>query len=179
MVSHITRRPPRRRPATGAAQDIQTVLDGIRFIVHRLRTSSREGERRIGLSAAQLFVLQQLGESDDLSINDLAARTYTHQSSVSVVVSRLVRRGFVRRRVTPSDARRCALSLSDKGRRVLTIAPEASQTEIVRALQRLPGRTRREFAHAMRQMTRLMGAGREQAVMFFEVAPDKHDIAKR
>lgn len=91
MGSHIHKR---RREAAGrpaslrVAADLQTILDGIRSLVNRLRESSREAERRIGLTAAQLFVLQLLRASDDLSVNDLAARTYTHQSSVSVVVSR-------------------------------------------------------------------------------------------
>jgi DNA-binding MarR family transcriptional regulator len=157
-------------PNINARRDIQVILDGVRYLVHRLRESSREAERRIGLTAAQLFVLQHLGASDDLSINDLAARTYTHQSSVSVVVSRLVRRGLVRRRQTPGDARRWSLSLSDEGRRVLKIAPEASQTDIIHALQRLPDRTRRELARAMNRLTRDMGAGDEQS-MFFEAHP--------
>lgn len=179
MGSHTTRL-PRRRSAGRIAQDIhiQTVLDGIRFIVHRLRTSSREAERRIGLSAAQLFVLQQISEHDDLSINDLAARTYTHQSSVSVVVSRLVRRGLARRRPAPGDARRSALSLSDKGRRLLAVAPETTQTDIIHALKRLPDRRRREFAQVMRQMTHFMGAGRGRAVMFFDATADKDHRAK-
>jgi DNA-binding MarR family transcriptional regulator len=170
MGSHIKR--PRRAPAAlrprgAAASEIQVILDGIRFLVHRLRESSREAERRIGLTGAQLFVLQRLRENDDLSINDLAARTYTHQSSVSVVVSRLVRRGLVRRRQTPGDARRWSLSLSEEGRRALTIAPEASQAAIIHALQRLPSGTRRAVAGAMRRVTGDMGAPREQA-MFFE-----------
>jgi DNA-binding MarR family transcriptional regulator len=151
-------------------RDIQAILDGVRYLVQRLRESSREAERRIGLTAAQLFVLQHLRASDDLSINDLAARTYTHQSSVSVVVSRLVRRGLVRRRQTPGDARRWSLSLSDAGRRALKNAPEASQADIIHALQRLPDRTRRELARAMRRLTHDMGAGDEQA-MFFEAHP--------
>jgi DNA-binding MarR family transcriptional regulator len=68
----------------------QRVLDSIRQIVRLLREGSRDSEERVGLSAAQLFVLQKLDPDEPLSLNELSARTLTHQSSVSVVVSRLV-----------------------------------------------------------------------------------------
>src|ERR1700755_1926727 len=122
----------------GAADDIQAILDGIRFLVHRLRESSREAERKLGLSSAQIFVLQHLSAAGALSINDLAARTYTHQSSVSVVVSRLVRKGLVKRGRAAADGRRSALSLSDKGRRLLQAAPDVPQAGLIRSLRRLP-----------------------------------------
>jgi len=55
--------------------------------VQALRVSSRAAERDVGLSAAQLFVLDRLAGADQaLCVNELAQRTLTHQSSVSVVV---------------------------------------------------------------------------------------------
>ena len=67
------------------------VLDAIRRIVQALRESSRAAEKGVGLSSAQLFVLQTLQETPGLSLNELAERTRTHQSSVSVVVTKLAR----------------------------------------------------------------------------------------
>jgi DNA-binding MarR family transcriptional regulator len=150
-----------------AADDIQAILDGIRFLVHRLRESSREAERRLGLSSAQIFVLQHLSAAGELSINDLATRTYTHQSSVSVVVSRLVRKGLVKRGRAADDRRRSALSLSDKGRRLLHSAPDVPQATLIRSLRRLPNRPRGAMADAMRQVAADLGAPRRQS-MFFE-----------
>jgi DNA-binding MarR family transcriptional regulator len=150
-----------------AVADIQAILDGIRLLVHRLRESSREAERRLGLSSAQIFVLHHLSAAGELSINDLAARTYTHQSSVSVVVSRLVRKGLVERGRAADDARRSALRLSPKGRRVLQPAREMPQAALIRILRHLPARRRREMATAMRQVAVEMGATRTPS-MFFE-----------
>ncbi|MGZ3406901.1 MAG: MarR family transcriptional regulator, partial [Polyangia bacterium] len=93
----------------------QRVLDSIRRIVRLLREGSRASEESVGLSAAQLFVLQKLDPEQPLSLNELAARTLTHQSSVSVVVSRLVERGLVLRRPAASDARRLELLPSKRG----------------------------------------------------------------
>ena len=62
----------------------QNILDSIRRIVHGLRVSSKIAEKELGISGAQLFILQKLSQSNRLSINELAERTLTHQSSVSV-----------------------------------------------------------------------------------------------
>src|SRR5438105_15524255 len=50
----------------------RAVLDGIRAIVRALRESSRQAERVVGLSAAQLFVLQRLAGARALSLGELA-----------------------------------------------------------------------------------------------------------
>ncbi len=66
-------------------------MDCIRHIFKALRVSSSQLEKELGLSAAQIFVLRKLCEEPGLSINDLAVRTTTHQSSVSVVVKKVGR----------------------------------------------------------------------------------------
>jgi DNA-binding MarR family transcriptional regulator len=69
--------------------DTRTILDAIRHIVRALRIASRSAEQSVGLSAAQLFVLQKLAEGDGISLGELARLTLTHQSSVSVIVGTL------------------------------------------------------------------------------------------
>src|SRR6188508_2107958 len=69
--------------------ETRAILDAVRRIVRDLHESSRASEKQVGLSGAQLFVLQTLAQSPGASLNDLAARTHTHQSSVSTVVAKL------------------------------------------------------------------------------------------
>src|SRR5256885_9415730 len=85
---------------------IRRALDAIRQIVRVLRLSATRAERDSGLSGAQLFVLQKLGDGQAISVNELALRTHTHQSSVSVVIQRLARRRLVRRLRSATEARR-------------------------------------------------------------------------
>ncbi|HWB54702.1 MAG TPA: helix-turn-helix domain-containing protein, partial [Tepidisphaeraceae bacterium] len=76
---------------------VQQILDEIRRLVRFLRVSARAAEKYLGISGAQLFILQTLDQSDGpLSVNELAERTRTHQSSVSVVVQKLVNQKLVR-----------------------------------------------------------------------------------
>src|SRR3954468_1561265 len=96
-------------PAAPAAPDqraIADVMDGIRSVVRALRLNTRAIEKQLGISLAQLWVLQILGERSAESLNELAVATATHQSSVSVVVRRLVERELVTRTTAQSDKRR-------------------------------------------------------------------------
>ena len=131
-------------------------LDGIRRILRDLRVSSRAAEQELGLSGAQLFVLQQLAKAPVESLNELAERTRTHQSSVSVVVSRLVARGLVSRDGSIDDGRRITISLTSAGRAVLRRAPEAAQARLAAALERLPRRDLASLGACLGQVARFL-----------------------
>ena len=157
------------------ADETQAVLDGVRRIVHALRESSRRSEQRFGLSGAQLFVLQKLSESQPASVNDLAARTHTHQSSVSTVVSRLVAGGFVRRLRSAADARQVELSLTPKGRRLASRDPDVAQERLVAAIARLPVSRRRALASSLSALAAAVHRGPETPAMFFEEKARRRD----
>jgi DNA-binding MarR family transcriptional regulator len=108
---------------TDDTRHIQRSMNAVRGIVRALRMNTRAIELKMGISLAQLFVLQQLADRPADSLNDLADRTATHQSSVSVVVRRLVQRGLVSR--TPSPATNGASRSTSRrpDARFLAVAP--------------------------------------------------------
>lgn len=158
MESHRSRK---------STADVQPILDGIRRIVQGLRVTSRKARWRSRLTSAQLFVLRRLAEADGMSINELAARTFTHQSSVSVVASRLVERRLVDRRLDPRDGRRRLLVLTSAGRRALASTPYVAQERLVDAVLTLSASARRQTGAALTRMADAMAAGRRPE-MFFE-----------
>jgi DNA-binding MarR family transcriptional regulator len=143
-------------------------LSALRQIVHSLHRASRSAERVHGVSGAQLFVLQLLADAPAHSLNALAERTLTHQSSVSVVVSRLVARGLVERKRSPEDGRRVELSLSPAGQELLAQAPAAMQIRLIEALRGLPRRDLRTLASLLTDLVQTMGAGAESTGFVFE-----------
>src|SRR5579863_2031246 len=110
-----------------ADRDGFLAVEALRKLVRLLRESAQVVEKRAGVTGAQLFVLRVLADHPGLSINELARRTMTHQSSVSVVVSRLVARGLVARVPAPDDRRRLIVSLTPRGRLVHRDAPAVAQ----------------------------------------------------
>jgi DNA-binding MarR family transcriptional regulator len=119
------------------AYPIERSMNAVRSIVRALRINTRAIELKMGISLAQLFVLQQLAERAADSLNDLAERTATHQSSVSVVVRRLVERGYVTRTSSSTDKRRIEIGLTPEGRKLLEDAPSTIQTQLVAALRQM------------------------------------------
>jgi DNA-binding MarR family transcriptional regulator len=119
------------------AYPIERSMNAVRSIVRALRINTRAIELKMGISLAQLFVLQQLAERSADSLNDLAERTATHQSSVSVVVRRLVERGYVTRTSSSTDKRRIEIGLTPEGRKLLEDAPSTIQTQLVTALRQM------------------------------------------
>jgi DNA-binding MarR family transcriptional regulator len=113
-------------------------MNAVRSIVRALRINTRAIELKMGISLAQLFVLQQLAEKPADSLNELADRTATHQSSVSVVVRRLVERGYVTRTASSADKRRIEIAVTQSGRELLAGAPMTIQTQLVNALRDMP-----------------------------------------
>jgi DNA-binding MarR family transcriptional regulator len=143
-------------------------MDDLRRIVRGLRLSARAAERQFGLSSAQLFVLQRLAEARAPSLAELAERTLTDQSSVSVVVARLEERGLVARTRSTSDARRFELALSAAGHALLRQAPEPAQARLVAGLTSLRPAELRAVANALGLLSRLMGVSDEAPGLFFE-----------
>lgn len=124
-------------PALSNDRPVERSMNAVRSIVRAFRVNTRAIELKMGISLAQLFVLQQLTERSADSLNELAERTATHQSSVSVVVRRLVERGLVSRTSSSSDRRRIEIAVTPAGRALLEDAPTTIQTQLMTALRRL------------------------------------------
>jgi MarR family transcriptional regulator, lower aerobic nicotinate degradation pathway regulator len=143
-------------------------MNALRRIVRELRLSARVAEQKAGISGAQLFVLQALADGSAASLNELADRTFTDQSSVSVVVKRLVARKLVARITSRVDARRIELALTPAGRRLLARCPEPTQVRLVSALEQLSGRELASLSEGLASLASEMGVGGHAAGMLFE-----------
>jgi DNA-binding MarR family transcriptional regulator len=151
------------------------ILDSIRRIVQALRVSSRAAERDLGLSSPQLFVLHTVQQAEGLSINEIAERTLTHQSSVSVLVSRLEEKGMLSKRASAEDARRTEIMLTAEGRAALRKTPHAAQEQIVRAIATLSISDQNQLASLLGAIVSQAGLETGPAPLFFEDDSSKGD----
>jgi DNA-binding MarR family transcriptional regulator len=163
----MTAKPSRTAAATDQVR-AKDILDSIRRIVRGLRVASRAAEKDLGLSSAQLFVLQKLRQTEGMSLNELAEQTLTHQSSVSVVVGRLVEQGLVKRINAARDARRLELFLTSTGRAFVRKLPETIQERLISAIGRMPAGIRDELARGLGRLVVDAGLADEIPALFFE-----------
>jgi DNA-binding MarR family transcriptional regulator len=150
----------------------RAVFDSIRRIVRVLRLSARHTETAFGLSAAQLLVLHKLAESPTLSPSELAKRTLTDQSSISVVVKRLVDRGYVMRSVSQTDARSFALRLTEAGRTVIKRAPETTHDRLHEAVRHMAPERIALLAELLQELVDHTGLSQEHPTMLMEEDDD-------
>lgn len=157
-----------KQAAVERERQVTAILNALRRLLRAARAAAQDAESGLGLSGAQHYVLEQLARSSAPSLNHLAERTHTHKSSVSVVVSRLVARGLVRRRRSARDGRGIELALTASGRAVLRRAPASAQARFVRALARMTPSDRAALAAGLDRFTSLLGVRSLAPTMLFE-----------
>ena len=168
------------RPTTASRSPRLRALDGLRVVVAALTHSARAVEQHTGVTNAQLFLLQQIAGTAGLSVNDLAARARTQQSTVSIVIGRLVCAGYVRKGRDATDGRRVVLSLTASGRRLLRGAPTAPIAVLISALGKLNPRDVVALADGMHALVRALGLAPEEGILLFEDTPPRSvRLAKR
>lgn len=157
-------------PKDSAGSDVRNALDALRRIVRALRLVAKSAETELGVTSAQLFVLQVVQEAGGATINEIAERTFTDQSSVSVIVTRMARTGFLVRERSDKDARRVNVSLTPQGEALLAGAPPTVQTRLIETLSRLPPERRSALATELTALASTVEVGRGPVPMFFEDA---------
>jgi DNA-binding MarR family transcriptional regulator len=147
---------------------VRSILDSLRRLVHGIRVYDRAAERATGLSGAQLFVLSRLAAGGAATVNELARRTSTHQSSVSVVAHKLVDRKMAACAKSPSDGRCVEFILTGDGRRALARAPQTAQDKLIAAAELLASSQRRNLAQLLQRWTQLAGLAEAEPRMLLE-----------
>ena len=153
---------------TSEAAELSAAVDAVRRLIRGLRLAEQRTRTATGMSAAQLFVLAQLRAVDRLSLTELAEGTLTDRTSVSAVVGRLERDGWVRSERDSSDRRRMVVSITAAGRRRLATAPQPPTVQLIAALRRLAPRERRGLTRHLVALLGAMGLADAPATMLFE-----------
>jgi DNA-binding MarR family transcriptional regulator len=155
------------RTDSGAAE-LSAAVDAVRRLIRGLRLAEQRTRAATGMSAAQLFALAQLRDTEGLSLTELAERTLTDRTSVRAIVERLARSGWVRSERDASDRRRTVVRITAAGRRRLATAPEPPTVQLIAALRRLGSRQRRGLTSHLVALLGAMGLADAPATMLFE-----------
>jgi DNA-binding MarR family transcriptional regulator len=170
----------RRRKPGLPADDAKTILNRVRQLVRALRGFEKHAQARHGIGAAQMFILHVLGhEERDLSMNELAERTATDQSSVSLAVSRLVEQEYVRRTPGEEDRRQVWLSLTARGRALVRRSPPAVQEKIMDSVSAMTVAEREQLLTLLDKLIAGLGATDGGAPMLFQDESEKRPRRKR
>jgi DNA-binding MarR family transcriptional regulator len=112
-----------------AAKIMEVIPGVIRFIRADMR---RQGQASISLS--QLRVLWFLSRCPQASLSEAADDLDVTRSTMSVMIERLVQRGFVHRAEDPQERRRVLLTLTTTGAEYLEQVSQATQSKVAGVL---------------------------------------------
>lgn len=113
-------------------------LVALRRILRATELYGRDLARDAGVTAVQLRVLQIVSESDGCHPSEIADRMGVTQATISVLIKKLESYGLIERRQSESDRRQVDLTITDKGRAKVEVAPDALQQRYVAQFESLP-----------------------------------------
>ncbi|MEW5915565.1 MAG: MarR family transcriptional regulator, partial [Gemmatimonadota bacterium] len=120
------------------------------------------------ISAAQLFVLREVGAAGRQSVDDIARRTVASAMSVSQVLTRLKLHGLVRAE-TPGEAGDAAeFTLTDAGQHVVALTSATVQERMVAGFLALPAADQERLAALLGSWVHLSALDDVPPTMFLE-----------
>ncbi|WP_439123545.1 MarR family winged helix-turn-helix transcriptional regulator [Marivita sp.] len=118
---------------TDANARMDDSLIALRRILRATELYARDLAHAVGLTPAQLRVLQIVDERDSVTPKALATQMGVSQATVSALVDKLVAQALVERVPSSQDRRQTNVTVTQNGRLRLENAPDALQQRYVRA----------------------------------------------
>lgn len=134
----------RRSKDTAEPPEVRGLGDALEFmrvlweLDHELRRVSKSMEANLGVTGPQRLVIRMIGRFPGLAAGDLASLLHIDPSSLTGVLERLGRSGFVARSSDPRDGRRARLSLTPRGRALDRVRSGTVEAAVVRAVAAQP-----------------------------------------
>ena len=113
------------------------VLVALRRIIRATDLHSKQLSKTSGLTAPQLLILQTLRQHEALTVGEVARHVSLSQATVTTIIDRLEKRGYVVRERSTVDKRKVYVSLTDEAGRILLDAPKPLQDSFINQFQDL------------------------------------------
>lgn len=137
---------------------VADIIDNIRRFFQVINERSKRAERETGLTGPQLWAIKVIAEAAPIKPSELAKRMYLHPATVVGLIDRLERRELVSRTRSREDRRVVEITLTEKGRDLLLLAPEVPQGLLVQGLESVSNRKLSRIAEGMEELVRIIGA---------------------
>ncbi|PWB73863.1 hypothetical protein C3F09_04670 [candidate division GN15 bacterium] len=134
----------------------EEIVNSVRLLQGVAQKQSREFVRQHKITGQQLGALRMVALSPGVSLGDLSERMFLHISSVSGIIDRLEKRGYVTRDRNGGDRRVVHLNVTEQGRRVIRRTPLAGMGLLIHTVHKLPDRQLRDILTGLKLILRVM-----------------------
>ena len=140
--------------------DYTDILIPIRKIVRSINLDSKKIQKECGLSIPQILALTFLSKSENFQCAQLELRKFLelNSSTVTGIVSRLEKKGFIAKLPARADKRATQLSITSIGLKTLETAPPLLQDQLVKKLSQLPSEKLNQIQKGLELLVEALGA---------------------
>jgi len=147
---------------------ISGIMQSLRRIFKAIQDYSQEVSHKFGITGPQLWALKTLSTNGSLPLGQLSKMMYLHPSTITGVVDRLEKKGYVVRDRVHKDRRVVMVQLTTKGKKTASKAPNPIQGKMIYGLNRLQQKNLNSIYDAVEELMGLAEAQNIKATFFFD-----------
>lgn len=147
----------------GRRAEVPPLGDSLEFlrliwaVHHGMEKTSKQMDVSLGVTSPQRLVLRIVGRFPGLPAGKLAQILHVHPSTVTGVLKRLERRGFIERRPDPRDGRRASLGLTPRGRALDVATAGTVESAVHETLKTMGNDDVRAAQRVLRTLAEILG----------------------
>ena len=148
---------------------LDQVLTSLRRVIRATDLHSKRLAKETGLTAPQILLLQAIRRLEGAAIGQLANEVSLSQATVTTILDRLEKRGYIERARSTVDKRKVHVHLTDMGIEVLRDAPTPLQEHFARQFNDLQEWEQTMLITALQRVAHMMDAGHIDASPVLDV----------
>jgi DNA-binding MarR family transcriptional regulator len=135
---------------------ISGIMQSLRRIFKAIQDYSQEVSHKFGITGPQLWALKTLSTNGSLPLGQLSKMMYLHPSTITGVVDRLEKKGYVVRDRVHEDRRVVMVQLTPNGRKVIRRAPSPIQGKMIYGLRKLKREDLNFIYHSVERLVKML-----------------------
>ncbi|HXX33541.1 MAG TPA: MarR family transcriptional regulator [Thermodesulfobacteriota bacterium] len=147
---------------------ISEIMQSLRRIFKSIQDYSQEVSNKFGITGPQLWVLKIISGNENLSLGELSKRMYLHPSSITGLVDRLEKKGYMLRDRGQEDRRVIKVQLTSEGKKLVRKAPNPIQGKMIYGLRKLRKGKLNLLYHSIQELVEIMEAQSLKVTFFFD-----------
>ena len=147
---------------------ISEIMQSLRRIIKSIQDYSQEVSNKFGITGPQLWVLKIISGNENLSLGELSKRIYLHPSSITGLVDRLEKKGYVLRDRGQEDRRVIKVQLTSEGKKLVRKAPNPIQGKMIYGLRKLRKGKLNLLCNSIQELVEIMEAQSLKVTFFFD-----------
>ena len=147
---------------------IYDTMQSLRRIFKALQNFSHEVSTKFGITGPQLWVLKTIFKNGSLPLGELSKKMYMHPSTITGVIDRLEKKGYVSRDRDRKDRRVIKVQLTPKGKRLVKRAPNPVQGKMLHGLRGLKKEKLDLIHESVQTLVEIMEAQNLKVTFFFD-----------